>query len=532
MTNPQYQGILFPDRAENLREFEGYKVFLEHWDSLGTDLRGLYEGLALRRDTRALAIFGEQGTGKTLFADKLADDIERTRDAWQKGQLTPESSNLWHRICGTSELDIDLIARATSRVAVHKIENTKGWVDEAVGWLRPQADRHCILVADNAERGYFRQGLLNLSDAEYVQMGESAQTMKLVAQNFIAKCRAELRGSLFILLSNDEAFLLNFWDATEKQHEGLVALAQLPLPRGADKETVIRVNTNRLNRISYWFCLDKAGPEDKKAVRSALLGATTYPAAFAAVNDAIRAATPSRVGRPAKKNMITLVLLAGMDSGLTSVLDDFATPAREEFNTRWAVARVFSEGWSAGVIDNERERQLLESEWDLRIVCLGTPFVAALLSNDVRIEHCNRVLELLRRVLGPGTHTSTREETRSELELAVDEWPSLDDVNISSFWQRGQSRALEYEDALRGLMPGYNTGGSGFLGYRPDCIVSPFKPCAVTGAISDDADAINIAIRRDAHTFEVTAQQRPTAQSVRHYLSTKLRNYVTLTQEQ
>jgi hypothetical protein len=49
-----------------------------------------------------------------------------------------------------------------------------------------------------------------------------------------------------------------------------MTLDQLPMPDGAEKETVVRVNTNRLNRVPYWFCLDKAGPEEKLAVKTAL----------------------------------------------------------------------------------------------------------------------------------------------------------------------------------------------------------------------------------------------------------------------
>ncbi len=34
-----YIGIRFPERAEFLDEYQSYKVFLEHWDSLTTALR-------------------------------------------------------------------------------------------------------------------------------------------------------------------------------------------------------------------------------------------------------------------------------------------------------------------------------------------------------------------------------------------------------------------------------------------------------------------------------------------------------------
>ena len=527
----RYQGILFPDRAENLHDFEGYKVFLEHWDSLGQTLRDLYEGLALRRDTKALAIHGTQGAGKTLFAEKLATDIERSQLAIQKGVLTADPSNLWHRICGTSNLNPDFIEQATRNVVVRKVENSKDWVKATADWLQPQKDKHCILIADNAERGYFRQGLLSLSDAEYIQLGESEQAMKLVAQNFIAKCRGELRGTLFLVLSNDDKFLLQLWDATQQQHQGLVELASLPLPQGADKEAIIRVNTNRLNPISYWFCLDKAGPEYKKAVRTALLGAATYPAAFAAVNNAIRDAAPSRVGRSARKNLISLVVLANDTAALLAELPSLGGDSTEEFATSWASSIVFGTDWAKGVITDERQRQFLESEWDLRVVVLGSPFVGALLSGDARVKQCETLIEGLKRVFGPVTWTTTRDALRIEIETMVTGWPDVSDVDLQSFWSAGQGRAAVYEAVLRTILPGYNIGGMGFTRFRPDHIVEGFKPCAVSSAISDDVGAINIAIRREAHALEFTAQVSPTLQSLKTYLATKLPNYVELTQE-
>ena len=111
-------------------------------------------------------------------------------------------------------------------------------------------------------------------------------------------------------------------------------------------------------------------------------------------------------------------------------------------------------------------------------------------------------------------------------------WPDVTDIDLSSFWAKGQTRSAEYEDALRGLLPRYNAGADGFLDYRPDYVVTPFKPCAVTAAISDDIEAINVAIRRDAHAFEFTAQRNPTTESIRTYLRAKLNNYVEVTQEQ
>lgn len=63
MTGAEYQGILFPDRAETLGEdvYSGYRVFLDFWDPLAEQLRIFYEGVALRRDSRAVVVYAPQG---------------------------------------------------------------------------------------------------------------------------------------------------------------------------------------------------------------------------------------------------------------------------------------------------------------------------------------------------------------------------------------------------------------------------------------------------------------------------------------
>src|SRR5687768_13395441 len=70
--------IRYPDRAESLNDFVGYKVFFDHWKPVATHLTTLYEGLKSRKETRVLAIHAEQGGGKTLLARKLKEDFAAT----------------------------------------------------------------------------------------------------------------------------------------------------------------------------------------------------------------------------------------------------------------------------------------------------------------------------------------------------------------------------------------------------------------------------------------------------------------------
>ncbi|HEV2148349.1 MAG TPA: hypothetical protein VGR37_13170 [Longimicrobiaceae bacterium] len=526
-----YHGIKFPDRAEYLEEFEGYKVFLDHWEPLAVELRGMYEGLALRRDTRALAIYGAQGTGKTLFAQKLVSDFRATKQRLP-GAIVYDPNNLWHRATGGPTRDPAVIAAATANADVHLIENQRDWVSKTGVWLEGRRDRRSIVIADNAERAYFRQGLIELSDAEYLRIGESPEAMRMIAQNFVSKCRAELRGSLFVLLSNDTDFLSSMSEAVGRQHEGLFRVERLPIPGGTDKETVVRVNTNRLNPISYWYCLDKAGPEEKLAVKSALAGASTFPDSFKAVDNAIRTATPTRIGRPARKNVITLVVLTDQASVPSDFLQDLGTPDRTELSHKWVLIRTFSSGWATGLLEDPRQASLLESEWLLRVAVLGDPFVASLLSRGKNLTAAKSLVEATQTYHGPGTLATTREEHETALKKVIDVWPTTGAASTSAFWAKGQTRSNDYEGVLRTILPGYDLVSAGFMNYRPDFVAAPFRPCSILSAISDEQRAINDAIRREAHVLEFTAQKVATKDSIQAYLREKLQNYVLLTQEQ
>src|SRR5205823_4434206 len=114
-----------------------------------------------------------------------------------------------------------------------------------------------------------------------------------------------------------------------------------------------------------------------------------------------------------------------------------------EVEHKWLSSRVYSEGWSRGALDNERERSLLESEWNLRLVILGNPFVASLLSRlPDHTSACTWLIDELKDVRGPGTWHTTRDSKVEEFRARVDSWPLLDDSEplLRAFWAKGQSR--------------------------------------------------------------------------------------------
>lgn len=532
MATTQYQGIRFPDRAESVGDFVGYKTFLEPWEPLASELRKFYEGLAIRREARILAVHGAQGTGKTMFATQLMSDFSRSKS----GQVGADPSNLWHRIVGR-ELDPTLIREADLLSDLLIIEDDPKWVETARNWISGRADRRLVVIADNGERAYFRQGLVDVSDVDFIRLSNDPQLTTIAAQRLVAACRGGRRGILLVVLSNDETFLLELDDAVSAQHAGLISLTQLPVPDSRTKETVVRVNTNRLNPVSYWYCLDKAGPQEKQAVKKALEGASTFPDSFQAVDRAVRSADAARMGRPAKQNLITLVVLTDSDDVTVEDPAAFGQLQRTEVLKEWAALHVFSSRWAPSAL-GIREASLLESEWSFRLCLLGRPMVASLLEiadhpdqPSGHVEATRGFFEHLKLYHGPGAQGKTRSSYTEHFERLIEAWPA-GPSDLSAFWAGGQGRAHIYETALRAVLPGYDTGGDGFLSYRPDFVVNPFKPCSIVTALSEEQMAINAAIRRDAHVFEFTALKTYSSDAVRGYIAGKFANYVEVTQEQ
>lgn len=531
MTQQRYPGIRFPDRAEALADFSSYKVFLDPWEPLAEELRRLWEPLADRGESSILAIHGQQGAGKTLLTKKLVQDFEATRVT---PTVSPDSNNIWHRVTGFKDkkLDASLIREATDKTSLNEIENKTSWVDDAARIMTGQRGRACVLLADNAERAYFRQGLVQMTDMEFVAHKDSEGLIRLSAQRLVEHMRGELRGSMLIVLSNDELFLLALEEEVEKQHGGLMRLTQLRLPDARTKETVIRVNTNRLNPVTYWSSIDQGANEDRVALKKALEGDSSFPDSFRAVDTASR----NRTGRPAKRNVITLIALANTDDAREVGAQHLAEVKRTEVEHEWMSLHLFEEGWAPADMDG-REATLLESEWVLRVCTLGLPFVRSLLEageDPPTADHVaavNGLLESLKTFQGPGTTNTTRDTYTDDFNQQLGSWPHSD-LDLTGFWGAGQPRAGQYEGALKIVLPGYDSRTEGFLTYRPDFVVSAFRPCAVTGALNNTNDAIRKAIRREAHVFEFTALAQPSVAGIRTYLRDKLPNYVHLTQEQ
>lgn len=293
------------------------------------------------------------------------------------------------------------------------------------------------------------------------------------------------------------------------------------------------------NSFSYWYCLDRAGIDEKKNTYRTLTAAPTsaapggYKAAFEAVDRAIQRATPSRIGRPPKKCLLTFFVLTDRDD-VRGAVDMFALGDHSRNVNDNAILDVvtYSDDWTATLrFGDERVRKLLQSEWNLRVVVVGNQFVSALLSRAQRPQ-VRRLIDATLVYHGPGTQTYTLAAHKSAIDTDVAALVALPYSNNAPFWALGQGRSSQYETELRAILPQYSTARPGFLHYLPDYSPDPYRPCELSLSASEADSEINEAIRRNAVACEFTSIKDITAQQLQTYLDRKLPNYVDIMQEQ
>ncbi|MFC5302734.1 hypothetical protein [Azospira restricta] len=532
----EYQRIVYPERAEYLSDepvFRGYRIFLDHWNDITAYLQESYEVLRTRRFSKGLLIFGKQGCGKSVLANKITGDFELTKSSHRESRLTYDKDNIWHRICGggNEKRHLENIAESTSATVVLQVENNKQWVAEAEKLVAGNPDRACLVIADNCEKDYFLKGLLNVSDDVYLQHGRSAAALRAAGHRFVELCRTSLRGCFFIFFTNDEDFALAFDNHVNEQHKGLIDIRDLKMPNDIQKEAIVRINVNRLNPFSYWLCVDRAGPEEKTAVWKTLRSAETFPASFQAVDNAIRSSAKNREGRPARKCVLNAIALIGSASVENSLEADAAVGEFDEiFVGRNFRIRLYRSDWNE-IFGTAREYRMLASEWCLKVIVVGESAVAALLAGQ---DLAKQLIDQATTYHGPGTHNSTKEayaNLLAQLDAAISAaFPTPDNA---AFWSKGGVRNHDYEGKLKVFFPSYNTKSGGLMSARPDLVIDDYTPCSVLSAPMPEADAINGAVRRAANIVEFTAiKDFAFVRLVSYLREQKLGNYIAATQEQ
>ena len=396
---------------------------------------------------------------------------------------------------------------------------------------------------DDAQKDLFVREWADLSQGEYAKLraeGHRGVALSTVAERIVEDLRGDFRRALFVLLSNDAAHLDTLKTELDRSHLGLAKRIELPLPAPATKEEIVRTNTNLLNPRSYWFCLDQGGPEEKKDAYQTLSGDRGFIDSFSAIGRALGAQDRAkRTGRPANKNLITLLTLGTSPPEVASFLadhdletDDVETQPHLGawwFRNRWASALNPAPGGA-----DSRQSSLVESEFSLRWVALGMTATWALCEsteNDALAEKLCALLSTAPSIADAKQAKSDRKVAISVVNTALD--ALAEDPRVATFGHRfteiGSKRSEIYEPAIaRRLGRSLSHGLSARTALKPDVILEEYEACAVTRATSGDEQAIKQAIKRSCHVIEMTAFLQPDLRGLEAYLSDKIRVYAEL----
>ena len=535
--NALYESLLlFPERAENLGQFTAYDVDLGHWKSLSAVFRETFRSVYERGSSAILLVHGAQGTGKTLFSRRLVQDFERTRAPFE-----PDSENLWHTLVGDDPPTRATITTATQSSVLRRVEPTSGWLAQQRGWAQGDLqNRVRILVIDDAHKDVFMREWAGLAQSEYLGFKErKADTVALtsVAERLVEDCRGDFQRSIFVLLSNDAERMHALKRSIDQSHAGLAKVLELPVPTPAIKEQIVRKNTNRLNRVSYWHCLDAAGGDERAAVYEVLKDRDKgFTDSFVAVDAALRSSNSvPRVGRPANRNLLTLVTLGSSPSDARAFIDDAELNVEEHYRgahlgvwwmrTQWA--STLSQGNDP---EPSRQARMVESEFAFRWVALDMAATYALCETPTIYD--TQLIDLVTFAPSIGSPERVQEHkvrcAQADLELA----PASTSPQFLEFEKKflalGQHRSTLYEPAIKRRLATYGSGFRVYPSVRPDYIASEYAPCVITDAI--DSDKITDSMRRSCHAVEFTAFIQADMRGLKEYILRKIQRYALLLQ--
>jgi len=531
------QLLLFPERAENLGQFSAYDVDLEHWKGLSTVFRRTFQSVFERGSSAILLVHGAQGTGKTLFSRRLEQDFKKATE----GVLSPDKKNLWHTLVGDDPPVRATIEMATRDSVLRRIEPNSGWLQALRDFAKQDTRRVRIFVIDDAHKDVFLREWAGLSQADYLGFKarkEESAALASVAERLVEDCRGDFQRTIFLLLSNDTARMQALKEHVDLSHAGLARVLELPLPSPEMKEQIVRKNTNRLNRMSYWYCLDAAGKKERLSVYDVLKAPDKgFTNSFEAVSEALQSADVKRSGRPANRNLITLVTLGTSPSTAKGFIDDHELAAQEHHRGDHLGVWLMREQWASILYQGDdrevsRRAQMLESEFALRWVALDMKAAFALCQAPSPGDLGERLLDIIQFVpsIAKPADVKKRGEDCAKIELELES--SGPSVELTAFQQKfvelGQRRSSLYEPAIARRLGGYSRGFVAFPVVRPDFIAGEYTPCAVTTAPSRGDTEITDAIRRACHAIEVTAHLQDDMSGLKDYLLHKVERYALL----
>jgi hypothetical protein len=506
------QLLLFPDRAENLGQFSAYDVDLEHWKSLSAVFRQTFQSVYERGSSSILLVHGAQGTGKTLFSRRLEQDFKKATE----GSLTPDSKNLWHTLVGDDPPKRATIETATQGSLLSRVEPASAWLQRLRETAKLDTHRVRIFVIDDAHKDVFLREWAGLTQAEYLGFKAQKQegvALSSVAERLVEDCRGDFLRTIFLLLSNDADRMKQLKEQVDLSHAGLAKVLELPLPPPEMKEQIVRKNTNRLNRMSYWYCLDAAGKDERLSVYDVLKAPDKgFTNSFIAVSEALRSADVKRSGRPANRNVITLVTLGTTPSTAKGFIDDHELSAQEHHCGDHLGIWYMREQWASTLCEGDdremsRRAQMLESEFALQWFALDMVATFELCRDAQQGDIGGRLLDLIRFVpsIAKPADAKKRADACASLERELITGQAEQDAFQKEFRELGQRRSTLYEPAIGRRLGGYSRGFMEFPSVKPDFIAGEYKPCSVTDAAARGNAEITEAIRRSCHAIEFTA---------------------------
>jgi hypothetical protein len=533
--NPLYPHLRYPERAESLGDYEAYQVSLDHWSPLAAPFSAAFQKVFIQGAASILLIDGAQGSGKTLFTQRLERDFNLTL----QGNTAPDpGENLWHQLAGGVSPSSDLLSQVTSQTRIRVPDPSEGWLDELRAQVKGDNHARCtVVILDDIHSEEF---LCAWAGLDY--QGRTPEQLRgllhAAATHLVRECRGDFRRCLFVFLSNRSDVLASLLAAIEANHERLAVPLTLPVPVPDAKERIVRRNTNALNEVSYWACLDQAGPSEKEQVYRTYAQPTGFTSAFTALNDAyatsLRAA--SRSGRPSYKNLITLVLLGATPGDTGAFLQRTSPATPERLSGPHAALWLFRETWASALAPPQqrelhRKAKLLESEFALRVVAMDFPATYLLCHQQGNAGTI--AADILKKT--PLTYSAAEKQAYQTLfdgwSAAVDaglQEPSVSNA-VEEFrrqWEKlGQRRSTSYEPLLGGVFGSFNKGLQAHPSLRPDLILEQYEPCSVTASSAGDATTINQTIRRRAHMVEFTTFLANSLQGLDTYLQGKISTY-------
>lgn len=535
-----YDELEYPKRAEFLDAFAEYRVELEHWRGLSERFSRVFRQVYSSRAASVLLVHAPQGAGKSLFCARLEQDYKAT----VAGATAPDmDGNLWHLLVAQDRPDADGIDEATRDATVTRIDPaTPDWFSRTeAAAVADTRTRVRIFLLDDAHQVDAMYGWLGMSHQDFaaMQRTDEAYARRAVAQKINAGCRGAFKRSIFVMFSNDREWVDQIHAELERWFSGLAAVVELPMPEAPVLERIIRTNTNRLNRVSYWYCLDAAKLVRRQEVRATLLARRGFTESFEKVSETL-SIEGRRQGRPGNRNVLTLVTLASRNEDAESFLAERGievSPLHIAGARHVGVWHAWDQ-WASKVVRRPdaaflRRARMLESEFMLRWVSLDLATLHALLQAPAPGDLGARALDLVCHRPSIGDPTSRKEldaQQVAALDAALEAAATPADVLSALDVQlkgRGAQRSLLYEAALRARLQGYGRGMAVHSRLRPDFVVAEgeYQVCAVTRSASDDKAALTEAIKRTGHTVEFTAHMVDGLAGLEGYLRDKIVAY-------